>query len=120
MNRGDNFLMLNKDCQTDSLNIIFPHQSSVGQSFAPTPSMEPMPTTTQVTTPPTFTTPYVDPPFGTKAPKSGFAILQTAVQSYQELNETTVDPVLSQLYHIIRAQQPDLNIRLTVKTVQKV
>ncbi|XP_029560060.1 DCN1-like protein 1 isoform X1 [Salmo trutta] len=86
---------------------------------APTPSMGQVNSTTQVTTPPAPTTPYVDPPFGTEAATSGFAILRIAVTSYRELNKTTVDPVLSQLYDIIGAQQPDLDFQLTVKTVQK-
>lgn len=93
---------------------------SAGQSFASTPTMGPWATTTQVTTPPTLTTPYVDPPFGTKPLESGFAILQVAVQSYQELNETTVGSFFSQIYDIVRAKRPDLKFRLTVKTVQKV
>uniref|UniRef100_A0A8C7NFN1 DCN1-like protein n=2 Tax=Oncorhynchus mykiss TaxID=8022 RepID=A0A8C7NFN1_ONCMY len=87
---------------------------------APTPSMGQGNSTTQVTTPPAPTTPYVDPPFGTDTATSGFAILRTAVTSYQELNKTTVDPVLSQLYDVIGAQQPNLEFQLTVKTVQKI
>ncbi|KAM7401012.1 hypothetical protein PAMA_005287 [Pampus argenteus] len=48
------------------------------------------------------------------------AILQTAVQSYRELDETNIAPVLNKLYSIIQQLQPDLNFTLTVKNITKV
>ncbi|KAM7379037.1 hypothetical protein PAMP_004612 [Pampus punctatissimus] len=48
------------------------------------------------------------------------AILQTAVQSYRELNETNFAPVLNKLYDIIQQLRPDLNFTLTVKNITKV
>ncbi|KAG7526975.1 hypothetical protein JOB18_047466 [Solea senegalensis] len=44
------------------------------------------------------------------------AILQTAVRSSRELNET-VGPVLNKLYDIIHQLQPHLNFTLTVRNV---
>ncbi|KAL7386387.1 hypothetical protein ABVT39_007637 [Epinephelus coioides] len=48
------------------------------------------------------------------------AILLTAVQSYHELNETTVGPVLHQLYTMIEQLRPDLNFSLSVKNITRV
>ncbi|CAB1444070.1 unnamed protein product [Pleuronectes platessa] len=47
-------------------------------------------------------------------------ILQTTVQSNRELNETTVAPILTELYEIIQQGQPDRNFTLTVKNITKV
>ncbi|GAA6222566.1 coiled-coil domain-containing protein 39 [Lates japonicus] len=48
------------------------------------------------------------------------AILQTAVQSSRELNETTVTPLLIKLHDIIQQLQPGLDFGLTVKKITQV
>ncbi|KAM8726831.1 uncharacterized protein AB9X84_000745 [Acanthopagrus schlegelii] len=57
----------------------------------------------------------------TSEPKDNvIVILQAAVQSSRELNETTIAPVLNRLYSIIQKLQPGLNFSLTVKNITRV